>query len=340
MSDLQGPSSRRLCLSLIPAGWLKKHCQWGWLLLLPLFLAGCSFNTHGFLAPAGPIAETQRNHFFSIITWTMIVIVPLFVATPLVLWKYRLGKKNAVYSPKWDSSWILELLIWGLPVMVVIILGWNLWNLSHQLDPYRPIASDKSPLKVKVVGMDWKWLFIYPEQKVASADKLVLPKNRPISFQLTSATVMQSFFIPRLGSQVYTMPGMVTSLHLLAAKPGQYKGMNTQYTGRGFAAQQFMVHAVSQGEFDQWIADLRTKPPLEEHRYKELSARSILAKPKGFGHVPQGLFQHIVTTGQSIPSIQQHNAMPSSQRGQDQEEKRLQQQRQQYQQQTSRESEE
>lgn len=275
------------------------------LLSATLLLSACGFNEHGFLAPAGPVAETERGHFFSIIGWVLIVIVPLFIATPIVLWKYRFGKNRGGYQPNWSHSWTLECLIWGLPIVIVGILGWNLWQVSHKLDPYAPIRSnDKPALHIQVVGLDWKWLFIYPEQDVAVAGKLVLPVDRPISFSVTSATVMQSFMIPRLGSQIYAMGGMISHLHLLATEPGRYRGLNTQYNGKDFAKQQFTAHAVSAAHFKAWVRHQQTKPILDMAAYKRLAKPSVLKQPKTFSGVPADFFQQLVARVQNTPAEQ------------------------------------
>ncbi|MDN5874608.1 MAG: COX aromatic rich motif-containing protein [Sinobacteraceae bacterium] len=267
-----------------------------------MLLAACGFDEHGFLTAAGPVAQAQREHFFSIIGWTLIVIVPLFVATPIVLWKYRFGRQRGAYRPNWSYSLLLEWLIWGLPLVIVGVLGWNLWQVSARLDPYDPIPSDNPALHIQVVGLDWKWLFIYPEQDVAVAGKLVLPVDRPIRFSLTSATVMQSFMIPRLGSQMYAMGGMISQLHLLAAEPGRYRGLNTQYNGKGFAKQQFTTHAVSSAEFKAWVHRLRSGPSLDMAAYKQLAKPSVLEQPETYGGVAPGLFQQIVTRVQNTPA--------------------------------------
>lgn len=301
--------------------------------VLLLLLCSCSAANHGFLAAAGPVAQAERGHFFSIIGWMLIVVVPLFVATPIVLWKYRIGRKGAVYRPKWSFSWTLEALVWGLPLVIVAILGWNLWDVSHPLDPYKPIASDKPVLHVQVVSLDWKWLFIYPDQDVASVNELVLPVDRPTSFTLTSQTVMQSFMIPRLGSQIYTMPGMVTQLNLLAAIPGSYRGLNTQYNGMGFAEQKFTVHAVDAEAFKQWIGEQEAKPPLDMAAYKKLSKRSVLPRPEGFGAVPGQLFQHIVAMVKRVPAAETGGAAPTAESEQFQEKEQVKKQRLEYQQQ-------
>lgn len=267
-----------------------------------LFLSSCGFHDHGFLASAGPIAEAQRAHFWSIIRWTLIVIVPLFVAMPIVLWKYRQGKTGAVYRPDWTFSWLLEGIIWGLPLVIVAILSWNVWRVSHTLDPYTPITSAKPALHIQVVSLDWKWLFIYPDQRIASVDKVVFPAGRPVHFELTSETVMQSFMIPRLGSQIYTMPGMITQLHLLASKPGQYQGQNTQYNGKSFAQQKFTAQAVTDSGFRRWIKQQQAQPPLDMTAYNRLAQRSVLAAPKFFGSVKQDLFNQILARVKNTPA--------------------------------------
>lgn len=285
------------------------------LLLAILLLSSCGFQDHGFLAPSGPVAEIQRDHFWSIIGWTMVVIVPLFIATPIVLWKYRLGKKNATYRPNWTFSWTLEGLIWGLPVIIVAILSWNLWEVSHKLDPYKSIASDKPTLHIQAVSLDWKWLFIYPDQHIASVNKVVFPANRPVRFELTSETVMQSFMIPRLGSQIYTMPGMVTKLNLLASKPGSYRGQNTQYNGKGFAKQKFTAQAVSDTEFKQWVKQQKSRPPLDMSAYNKLARRSVLSEPAFFGDVSPQLFKQILTRVKSTPASDLPGAAKTNSQG-------------------------
>lgn len=267
-----------------------------------LLLSSCDFIDHGFLAPAGPVAEVQRGQFWLVTRWTIVVIMPLFVAMPIVLWKYRSGKRNAVYRPNWTFSWLLESLIWGVPLVIVGILSWNLWRATHILDPYSPIAGDEPALHIQVISLDWKWLFIYPEQQVASVNFLALPVNRPIHFELTSETVMQSFMIPRLGSQIYTMPGMETQLHLLASKPGEYRGQNTQYNGKFFAKQKFTAHAITDAEFKRWIKQQQSQPPLNMDVYNQLAQRSVLKEPKFFGSVPRNFFSQIIERVKNTPA--------------------------------------
>jgi cytochrome o ubiquinol oxidase subunit 2 len=263
-------------------------------LCLPLVAAQVGASD-GFLYPAGPVATALRDHFVFILLVMAIVIVPLLVALPWALWRYRIGNKNAAYRPDWEFSWPLELLVWGLPVVIVSVLGWKLWEQSFQLDPYRPLPGNQEPLVVQVVGLDWKWLFIYPEQGVAAANELVFVAGRPVRFRLTSDTVMQSFMIPRLGGQIYTMAGMITELNLLASEPGEFRGLNTQYNGMGYARQKFLARAVSQKDFDAWTASLRrSRPPLNDAAWALLAQPSVMPAPQFFGSVPQGFFAHLV----------------------------------------------
>ncbi|HIG66029.1 MAG TPA: ubiquinol oxidase subunit II [Methyloprofundus sp.] len=264
----------------------------GVLLLLTSSVVAAS---DGFINPAGPVAEALRDHLIFIVVVMAIVIAPLFIALPWVLWRYRLGTKSGSYQPNWEFSWPLEVLIWGLPAVIVGVLSWNLWHQSYELDPYKPLAATEAPLEVQAIALDWKWVFIYPEQDVASVNELMIVAGRPVRFRLTSGTVMQSFMIPRLGGQIYTMAGMVTQLNLLASEPGQFRGLNTQYNGMGFANQKFMTHAVSQADFDTWAVNMsESKPPLNQTAWAQLAKPSVLASPQSFGSVAEGLFTGVI----------------------------------------------
>ncbi len=227
---------------------------------MALLLAACSGPTHlSFLNPQGPIAEAQRWHFYWV-TAVMLVLVagPIFLLLPFWAWRYRYGNKASKYTPNWQFSRLLEIIAWSGPIVIVAILAFFVWRDAHRLDPYKPIASDQAPLQVQVIGYDWKWLFIYPDQGIATIGTLALPVGRPISLHLTSATVMQSFFIPALGSQIYAMGGMVSQLNLEASKPGRSLGENTMYNGDGFHQQKFTAQAMSPGDFVSWVASVRS----------------------------------------------------------------------------------
>jgi cytochrome o ubiquinol oxidase subunit II len=267
------------------------RCTSGLMLLLSSHVGA----NDGFINPAGPVAAALRDHFVFILLVTTVVIVPLFIALPWALWRYRIGNKSADYRPNWEFSWPLELLVWGVPVVIVSLLSWKLWVQTYELDPYKPLAATESPIEVQAVSLDWKWVFIYPEQGIASVNELLFVAGRPVRFRLTSGTVMQSFMIPRLGGQIYTMAGMVTQLNLLASEQGEFRGLNTQYNGMGFANQKFLARAVSQDEFDAWASSLRgSKPPLDQSAWAQLTKQSVLPAPQFFGSVAPGFFSGIV----------------------------------------------
>ena len=185
------------------------------------------------------------------------VALPVFVVTPWFAWRYRYGAKSSRYTPKWEFHGLLEIACWGGPMVIVALLGALLWRSTHALDPYKPLASSQPALRVQVIGYDWKWLFIYPDEGVASIGELAFPAGRQLAMQLTSATVMQSLLIPSLGSQIYAMGGMVTQLHLEAAKPGRFMGENTMYNGNGFSQEKFTAVAMTPHEFQAWVRKVR-----------------------------------------------------------------------------------
>ena len=241
-------------------------------------LAGCA-PTSSFLAPSGPVAAAQRQLFFDVIYWMLIVIVPIFVLVPLFAWRYRRSNASAQYRPEWTFSWPLEFLIWGVPCAIVIALSVMVVTKESRLDPYAALASNEPPLHVQVIGLNWKWLFIYPEQHVATVGIVGLPVDRPVRFHLTSDTVMQSFFIPALGSQIFAMAGMVTKLNLQADRLGRTGGENTQYNGNGFHRQRFTVSVMSPRDFTAWIGEVRARgKPLDAAAYRQLSRRGTAAQ--------------------------------------------------------------
>jgi len=246
-----------------------------------LMLVGCSGDTHlSFLDPQGPVASAQRWHFVEALALLVVfVAIPVFVLTPWFLWRYRYGAKSSRYAPKWNCSVPLEIACWGGPVVIVVLLAINVWRDTHELDPYKPLASDQPALRVQVIGYDWKWLFIYPDQGIASIGVFALPTGRPVAMQLTSATVMQSLHIPALGSQIYAMGGMVTQLHLLADRPGRSLGENTMYNGNGFHQQRFTAVAMTPEGFNAWASEVRSNGiALNEQNLKLISRRSTRAE--------------------------------------------------------------
>jgi len=250
-------------------------------LLCAMVLAGCSSTTSTFLEPYGPVAASQRQLFFEIIGWMMIVVVPVFVLVPLFAWRYRRKNTASQYRPDWTFSTPIEFVVWGVPVAIVAILAVVILSKETQLDPYAAMPSREPPLEVQVVGLDWKWLFIYPREQIATVGTLGLPSGRPVHFRLTSDSVMQSFFIPALGSQIYAMAGMVTELNLKADRPGQLIGRNTQFNGTGFQQQHFTVSVVGPQDFSAWVEKVRARgKPLDDASYRVLSRRSTAAQAK------------------------------------------------------------
>ncbi len=230
------------------------------LLALASSLAGCSTVRLGFLDPHGPVAQSQHDQFIDVVLLLAIfVALPIFVILPWFAWRYRYRARRARYAPKWSYYGPLEVATWGGPLVIVALLSVLVWRSTHALDPYKPITSSVAPLRVQVIGYDWKWLFIYPDEGVACVGELALPVGRPIALTLTSATVMQSLQIPALGRQIYAMGGMVTRLNLEASEAGRFMGENTMYNGDGFHQQHFTAVAMTPTAFLGWVHNARTQ---------------------------------------------------------------------------------
>ncbi len=258
-----------------------------------LLLASC--EPAGVLDPQGPIASAQRLLLINSTAIMLVVVVPVILATLAVAWWYRASNSRAGHSPDLSYEGRIEFVVWSIPALIVALLGGVIWIGSHQLDPKAPIAADVAPLRVEVVALDWKWLFIYPEQGVAAVNQLVIPARTPVTFRLTSATVMNSFFVPQLGSQIYTMGGMTTHLNLLADEPGDYPGFSANFSGDGFAEMRFIARAVSAGDFDAWVAHARdTGSPLNAAGYAELAKPSKSVPVTLYRWVTPHLFERII----------------------------------------------
>jgi cytochrome o ubiquinol oxidase subunit 2 len=250
---------------------------------------------HGFFRPGGPIAAEDRNLLIITVLLMLIVVVPVFVFTPWLAWRYRRGRTDADYRPNWDSSGRLEYLVWGVPAMIVIALGILAGIQTHQLDPYRSIPAPEPPLEIQVIGLDWKWLFIYPAEGIATVNELVIPAERPVHLSLTSDTVMLSLLVPRLAGQIYVMAGMRTELNLLADHPGRFLGENTQFNGNGFQDQKFPVEAMTSEEFAAWVARVGANgQSLDRARYARLAEPSIPATSERFATVEPDLFYQVI----------------------------------------------
>ena len=251
---------------------------------------------HGVLDPQGPVATAERTILANATVIMLAVIVPVILLTLAFAWWFRAGNKWARRAPDWAYSGPVEVTVWAIPALVVLFLGGIAWIGSHDLDPARPVASTAPPLDVQVVSLDWKWLFIYPRLGVASVNRLVVPAGAPLRLQLTSASVMNSFFVPQLGSQIYTMAGMTTTLHLQADHPGTYAGLSAQFSGDGFSDMRFDTVAMPPAQFAQWLAGLRATPAvLDASHYAELARPGTAASAAAYGQVAPGLFQAILS---------------------------------------------
>jgi cytochrome o ubiquinol oxidase subunit 2 len=254
-------------------------------------LGGC---TEGVLDPKGPIAAAEREILFNSLGIMLAIVIPTILATLGVAYWFRASNANARYQPDFAYSGRLELLVWSIPAMTVLLVGGVAWVGAHDLDPRRPLSSTAKPITVQVASLDWKWLFIYPEQGIASVNHLTVPVGAPISFELTSSGVMNSFFVPQLGSQIYTMSGMVTRLHLQADHPGTYPGLSAMYSGEGFADMRFTVDAVPSEKFEEWAAQTRNAGPvLDAQAYADLAKPSKAVAPFTYRAVAPNLFGSI-----------------------------------------------
>lgn len=275
---------------------LSKHSKKGVMLSLligTLILSGCDA---ALLNPKGQIGLEERRLILTAIGLMLIVVVPVIIMALVFTFKYRAGN-NAKYSPNWAHSNKIEAVVWGVPILIILILGTITWKTTHSLDPYRPLDSDQKPLVVEVVSLDWKWLFIYPEQGIATVNEIAFPKDRPVEFKITSNSVMNSFFIPQLGSQIYAMAGMQTKLHLDAHEAGEYRGISSSYSGKGFSGMKFTAIATpDEAGFNEWVQKVKQSPNTLNNMaaFNKLAAPSEFNKPEYFSSVDPNLFGNVI----------------------------------------------
>lgn len=266
-----------------------------------LLLSGCASD--GVLSPRGPIAEANRAIMLNSLAVMLAIVIPTILAAFGFAWWFREGNTRARYNPKFVYSGRIEAIVWGIPLLTIIFVSGLIWIGSHRVDPYRAIPSAQPPLEVQVVSLDWKWLFLYPSEGVASVNQLVVPVGRPVHFSLTSASVMNSFFVPQLGSQIYTMNGMVTQLNLQADQAGTYRGQSAHFSGDGFAEMTFPVRAVPAAAFAQWTQQARAgSSTLDALTYSALARQSRGYPRVTFARLQPGLFDAVVR--QRIPPAQ------------------------------------
>ncbi|WP_336368018.1 ubiquinol oxidase subunit II [Marinobacter sp. C2H3] len=262
---------------------------------LPFLLSGCG---GALMDPKGQVGEEQRVLIFTAFALMLIVVIPVIVMTLLFAYRYREGNKDATYKPNWAHSTAIEVVVWFIPCVIIAVLAVLTWITSHSLDPFKPLEtdSDQPPLEVQAVSLDWKWLFIYPEQGVATVNEVAFPANRPVSFQITSGTVMNSFWIPTLGSQIYAMAGMDSRLNLIANEQGVFDGRSSNYSGAGFSEMEFKAHAMSEDEFKAWVEKVKSadQPLSYEGKYQELEKPSEADPVQYFSDVSPNLYNNIL----------------------------------------------
>ncbi|MBG9995492.1 ubiquinol oxidase subunit II [Pseudoalteromonas sp. NZS127_1] len=260
-----------------------------------LALSGCK---GGILDPKGQIGIDEKNLIIIATVLMLLVVVPVIVMTLYFAWKYRDTQTHEIYAPKWAHSNKIEAAVWAVPIVIVIILGVITWVSTQELDPYKPIEGKGKHLTVEVVSLNWKWLFIYPEQGIATVNELVFPANVPVEYKITSESTMNSFFIPQLGSQIYSMAGMETKLHLIANEPGTFKGFSANYSGAGFTGMKFNAIATpTQAGFDKWVSDVKANSSannLTHANYVELAKASENNPVAYYGKVEDSLFHTII----------------------------------------------
>ena len=263
------------------------------LLAITAFLSGCSKMV--VLDPKGPVGSDERVLIYWAIGLMLIVIVPVFVMAFWFAAKYKASNKKANYDPKWTDSVKVEIVIWLVPILIIAGLSYLTIESTNKLDPYKPLQAKVKPIKVEVISTDWNWLFIYPDYNIASINELVFPEKAPLSFKLTSASVMTSFFIPQLGSQMYVMAGMTTRLHLLASDTGTYVGQNIEFSGPGYNTMHFKAISLTPSAFEEWVEKVKQSPDsLDMKTYKKISSPNVGYPVTFYSSVTPDLFNHVV----------------------------------------------
>jgi cytochrome o ubiquinol oxidase subunit 2 len=257
-----------------------------------LLLSGC---TMPLLDPKGQVGIAEKNLIIVSTLLMLIVVIPVIVLTLYFAWKYRATNTAATYAPNWSYSHRVEAVVWGIPCAIILVLGVITWKTTHELDPFRPLESSVKPMTIEVVALDWKWLFIYPDQHIATVNEIAIPTDVPVNFKITSDSVMNVFFIPALGSQIYAMAGMQTQVNLIANEPGIYDGLSTNFSGAGFPDMMFKAHATNQAGFDAWVAKVKASSgKLGLDNYNELAKPSEKNPVKYFSTVEPVLYAAIL----------------------------------------------
>lgn len=258
------------------------------------------------LEPKGTIGHKERNLMLFTVLLGLVVIIPVFVMTIVIAVRYREGNAKHAhrYAPDWDRNRAAEFTWWAIPIAIITVLSVVTWTSTYALDPWKPLASHAKPMTIQVVSLDWKWLFIYPEQRVASVNFVQIPTDTPVNFAITSDSVMNSFWIPALGGQMYSMPGMLTQLHLAADRAGDYAGSSANISGEGFAGMKFTARASSQADFDKWVQQAKKSPNnLTQRSYDQLAKPSKNDRPTYYANVQSGLYDTIMMKYMNMDSM-------------------------------------
>jgi cytochrome o ubiquinol oxidase subunit II len=279
---------------------MKKHRKLlgiGLILVAVVVLTGWYLHYHPVpvVQPAGPIGQKERNLIVFCLLISIVVVVPVFILLGFFAWHYREGNQRAKYDPKLEGNRLMETIWWLIPGVIILIIGTVTWRSSYALDPFKSLSSTKKTMTIQVVALDWKWLFIYPNQNVASVNEAAVPEGTPVDFEITSDTVMTSFWVPQLGGQMYAMPGMSTQLNLEADKLGSFDGAAANISGSGFAGMTFKVDSMSQTNFNGWLTSAkRSSQNLDASQYATLSRPSSYVAPKYYATVEPDLYDTIV----------------------------------------------
>ena len=286
---------------------------------LTLLVSGCDFSYMSTMDPVGPIGETERDITLLTILLMAFVFIPILGMTIAIAWRYRSTSTSSKYTPDWDHSWLVELFAWGGPIIILIILAVMTWISTHDLDPYKAIDSDAKPIRINAVATDWKWLFVYPEENVASVNEFAFPKNVPLEIHLTSNSVMNAFMIQRMGTQIFAMSGMRTKLHLMSRETGNFDGGNYQYTGDGFSKMRFVARGMTKAGYQQWLDKVRAQgQPLDMAKFKKFAEPSVVEDAVYFSPVQDELFWKVIdqfhTPGKSdvVHATSSHDILPDS----------------------------
>ncbi|CDH30484.1 cytochrome o ubiquinol oxidase, subunit II [Xenorhabdus bovienii str. Jollieti] len=273
----------------------KKTIGLSSLLAATLMLSGCDMVL---MNPKGAIGVEQKTLILTAFGLMLIVVIPAIVMAIIFALRYREANKSATYRPNWAHSNKIELVVWTVPILIIIVLATITWKTTQELDPYKPLDYEEKPVTIEVISLDWKWLFIYPEQGIATVNEIAFPTNVPVNFKITSDSVMNSFFIPQLGGQIYAMAGMQTKLHLIANTPDTYKGFSASYSGEGFSGMKFTATATPDREsFEQWVQKVKASPKTLDtvQAFNDLAEKSQNNPVEYFSSVKPKLFQETIT---------------------------------------------